>query len=254
MLSVIIPSYKDPLLNKTVESLLQNAKGDVEIICVLDGYWEAPIDDPRVKLIHLGENKGMRNAINMGVRVANGEYIMKLDSHCMVDEGFDIALIEVHQDNWIQVPTRKRLDANKWEIINDGRPDVDYLYLDENLKGVLWNERNNNLTLREKKIDDIVSFQGSCYFMKKDFFHKIRILDNKHFGPMGHESQEIVFKCWMKGGRVVRNKTTWYAHWHRTSSLKSPNSSRDKSRECLAVWYGRRKKKIDRFIKLYGNK
>ena len=77
MLSVIIPSYKDPLLNKTVDDLLQKAKGDIEIICILDGYWCAPIDDPRVKVIHFGKNRGMREAINAGVRLAKGEYIMR---------------------------------------------------------------------------------------------------------------------------------------------------------------------------------
>ena len=70
MISIIIPSYRDPYLNDTVGSLLQNAKGEIEVICVLDGYWEAPIGDPRVKVVHLGRNKGMRNAINVGVRAA----------------------------------------------------------------------------------------------------------------------------------------------------------------------------------------
>lgn len=52
MVSVVIPSYRDPLLNKTVESLLENCSGEIEIICVLDGYWASPIADPRVKVIH----------------------------------------------------------------------------------------------------------------------------------------------------------------------------------------------------------
>ena len=38
MLSVIIPSYKDPLLHKTIESLLENAEREIEIIAVLDDY------------------------------------------------------------------------------------------------------------------------------------------------------------------------------------------------------------------------
>ena len=251
MLSIIIPSYKDVYLNKTVESLLQNARGEIEIICVLDGYWQAPIDDKRVRVVHIGQNRGMRSAINMGIKVANGEYIMKLDSHCMVDEGFDIKLISVHKENWIQVPTRKRLDADKWELINDGRPDINYLKLDKELKGTLNDEKNKDASLKDKMIDDIVAFQGSCYFMTKEFYNKLKILDDNSFGPMGHESQEITFKCWLKEGRVVRNKTTWYAHWHRTSSTDSPNKDRSKSRETLMRWYGKRKKSIDYFIKLY---
>lgn len=59
MLSVIIPSWKDPLLHKTIKSLLDNAKGEVEIIVILDGYWpETPIiEDKRIKVLHLGKNR-----------------------------------------------------------------------------------------------------------------------------------------------------------------------------------------------------
>ncbi len=70
MLSVIIPSYKDPLLNKTAESLLVNAEGDIEVIAVLDGYWQEVVGDPRVRVVHLGKNRGMRGAINAGVLVS----------------------------------------------------------------------------------------------------------------------------------------------------------------------------------------
>ena len=37
-LSIIIPSYYDPLLQKTIDSLLENAEGEIEIIAILDGY------------------------------------------------------------------------------------------------------------------------------------------------------------------------------------------------------------------------
>jgi len=37
-LSVIIPSYKDPLLFKTIQSILDNFTGNFDIIPVLDGY------------------------------------------------------------------------------------------------------------------------------------------------------------------------------------------------------------------------
>jgi len=118
MLSIIIPSYKDPLLNKTVESLLENAKGDIEIICVLDGYWMAPIDDPRVKVIHLGKNRGMREAINAGVAISKGEYLMRTDEHCIFCEGYDLGLTANLQDNWIMTPRRYYLDAKKWEVMD----------------------------------------------------------------------------------------------------------------------------------------
>ena len=55
------------MLNKTIESLLANAEGEIEVIAVLDGYWQEVVGDPRVRVLHLGKNRGMRGAINAGI-------------------------------------------------------------------------------------------------------------------------------------------------------------------------------------------
>lgn len=256
LLSVIIPSYKDPYLKKTIGSLLDNSEGDIEIIAVCDGYSPASdtlISHPKVKYICLGKNIGMRGAINAGVAISNGKYLMKSDSHCSFAAGFDRTLISESREKRIQVPTRKRLDAEKWSLINDGRADINYLFLDKNYRGRLWNKKNNDEKLKDKLIDPIVAFQGSCYFMERSFWEKLDILDDKSFGGMGHESQEIVFKCWLAGGEVVRNKKTWYAHWHRSFG-SAPD--RSKSRDCLIRWLMNKKRLsvIEKGIKKYGYK
>src|SRR3990167_10131090 len=93
ILSVVIPSYKDPYITKTIDSLLVNSKlGDqLEIIAIFDGYWPTfeIREDDRVRYIHLGKNRGMRGAINAGVTVSRGEYIMRVDEHIMVCPGYD---------------------------------------------------------------------------------------------------------------------------------------------------------------------
>jgi len=112
MLSVIIPSFKDPLLFKTIESLLENAEGEIEIIAVLDGYWPdaAMINDERVKYLHIGKNRGMREAINAGVAISRGEYIMRTDEHCVFGKGYDVILTNSLESNWIVTPRRYFLD------------------------------------------------------------------------------------------------------------------------------------------------
>lgn len=69
MVSIIIPAYKDPFLQKTIDSLLENAEGEIEIIPVLDGYIpETEVkSDSRVKVISFKKNQGMRGAINAGL-------------------------------------------------------------------------------------------------------------------------------------------------------------------------------------------
>ena len=115
-LSVVIPSYKDPLMFKTVESILSSSGlGDeLEIISVLDGYWPSTtIQDPRVRFLHLGRNRGMRGAINAGVLIARGDYIMRTDEHCMFAKDFDKVILETIEDNWIVTARRFFLDPVK---------------------------------------------------------------------------------------------------------------------------------------------
>lgn len=218
MVSVIIPARKERYLNKTIEGLKENLKGDYEIIVTLDGEDEKRIEG--VRYIYNKESKGMRTAINQAVEIAKGDYILKLDAHCMIDEEMDVKLVENHKDNWVQIPTRKRLNAKTWEL--EDRPDVNYMYLNKDFMGIV----NRN----QRGGEETETFQGSCYFMRRNYFKKLGLLDDVNFAGSGHEAQEICFKVKADGGKIIRNKKTWYAH-ARLGRLFS--TDRTKSREYI---------------------
>jgi glycosyltransferase involved in cell wall biosynthesis len=226
--SVIIPSRNEIYLQKTVEDILKNARGEIEVIVTLDGYWvDVTSTDARVTYLHLGNAQGMRNAINSAVAVAEGKYLLKCDAHVSFDPGFDLKLAADCEDNWVVVPRRKRLDAINWKILDNGKPDVDYEYLsfpvkDEHgqhtgLHGRVWEERAK----KRKKllIDDNMSAQGSCWFMHKSYYEYLELEDAENYGTFNHEFQEIGLKCWLSGGRVIVNKNTWYAHLHKDKTM-----------------------------------
>ena len=226
MLSIIIPSRNEKYLNKTLEDLLSKAKGAIEIIIVLDGYWQVPIiTDDRIIYIHKGLARGMRAAINSAVAIAKGKYIMKTDAHCMFDEGYDEVLKADCEKNWVVVPRRKRLDPETWSLKDVNKPDVDYMFLcsptnpedfgGAGLNGKIWDEKNKDPELKKILIDDLMSAQGSCWFMHRDYFYELELMDEESYGIFWNEFQEIGLKCWLSGGRVVVNKKTWYAHWHK---------------------------------------
>ena len=232
MLSVIIPSRSPQYLQKTVNDLLNKAEQEIEVIIVFDGIWAESSEfnynvDERVRIIHHGiqfNNYGMRASINRGMAIAKGNYVMKIDEHCMVDKGFDRKLKEDCEDDWVVIPRRKRLDPEKWENIKDRRPDIDYMFISFPFKkpndktcglhGEIWTERI--LQRKDILIDETPSLQGSCYFMKKKYWDEvIGPLDEKHYGPFTAEAQEVGFKAWFSGGKVMRNKKTWYSHMHK---------------------------------------
>lgn len=251
MVSIVIPSRNEQFLNNTIEDLLIKAQGDIEIIVNLDGYWHDPIiDDPRVRYIHKGTAQGMRQGINSCVAISRGEYIMKIDAHCMVDEGFDVKLVADCEPNWVVIPRRKRLDAEKWEIQDVGKPDVDYNYLSfpddpadfggAGLNGRIWTQKALDRTDPKYDIDEELSFQGSCWFMPKQHFIDMELMDHENWGAFWNEAQEIGFKTWLSGGKVMRNKKTWYAHLHKGKKYgrgyNMPNSWAEKGASYANQW------------------
>lgn len=229
MISVLIPARNEIFLHKTIKDLLAKARGEIEVIAVLDGYWPPTnelIDDPRVVYLHFGQSGGMRNGINSAAAIAKGEYLMKSDAHCMFDEGFDLKLKE-HipeyvnddgDDNWIVIPRRLRLDAENWTLQETEKPPVDYEFLsspaDAGIKGNKWNQRT--VERMDILIDETMSFQGSCWFMTKNhYINRLGGMSSEGYGDFVREAQEIGLKTFLSGGRVYTNKHTWYAHLHK---------------------------------------
>jgi len=255
MLSVIIPSYKDPLLNKTVESLLESSelpKDQLEIICVLDGYWTQPIDDPRVRLVHLGKNRGMREAINAGVAVSRGEFIMRTDEHCMFAPGYDVVLTRDCEDAMIMIPRRYYLDPVKWEIMDMPPNDCDKLVIDKVHKkftGFNWKERAEEL--KDVPIIETMAFQGSCWCMKRSWWDKvIGKLQTEGYGPLWQDSHEMSFKTWRAGGKLMTNKQTWFAHKHREFPRTHNNGTKENPSNNEASWKYAMDVWMDDYIKI----
>lgn len=214
MLSVIIPSRESSYLQKTVDDLIANAIDPIEVVVVLDGYWPENFDwkTKGIKVIHQ-DAFGMRAAINTGVAYSTGKFIMKVDEHCKFDHGYDRRLFSAGGDKSVVIPRRYRLEPDTWTVIEDGRPPIDYMYLQNKngyMHGTEWKKKS------EVMIDYTMSFQGSCWYMPRSFWDSIiGPLDDINYGQFANEAQEIGNKAWLGGGEVIVNKNTWYAHWHR---------------------------------------
>lgn len=233
--SAIVLSRNEIFLTKTIKDLLVKAQGNVEVIAMLEGYWpNEVVNDPRVHYIHSGTPRGLRGAMNAGVAIARGEFVMKVDAHCMFGPGYDTILADNCEPNWVAVPTRYRLEPENWIRTGDailpahateteparegGRPPINYLRLDartDRINVVLWKKKNKDRRLDADEIDDILTMQGSVFFMPKAYYHELELLDDVNYGTFRKDPQEVAFKAWCSGGRVVRNKKTWYAHLHK---------------------------------------
>jgi glycosyltransferase involved in cell wall biosynthesis len=232
--SVIIPARNERFLVPTIEDVFKNARGEVEVIAVLEGYtpdnWKETVAKyPALHTIQHHEAKGMRAAINAGAASAisrGAKYLAKFDAHCCFGEGFDEIIKADMDKDWIVVPRRKRLDPDTFAPRNDGRLDIDYHYLTfpDNVKdfggpglnGRVWDER-----ARERLdilLDEEMSSQGSGWAMHAAYFTELELMDAANYGQFWNEFQELGLKCWLSGGQVMVNKKTFYAHWHKGSA------------------------------------
>jgi glycosyltransferase involved in cell wall biosynthesis len=223
--SILIPACKEKFLNQTLQDLLDNCTGDFEIIVSLDGYWpEEILENEKIRYVHFGARRGMRSGINAAAAIATGEYLLKIDGHCMVDKGFDEKLKADMEDNWIVIPRRHRLDADLWELQEVNKPPVDYEYLcfpranpnEVGLHGNIWNARTiERMDDPKYLIDENMSFQGSCWFMTRKHWDWLGGMSEVGYETFVQEAQELGMKTWLGGGKVMTNKKTWYAHLHK---------------------------------------
>lgn len=220
----MVVSRNEEFMYRTVQDLHEKARGEHEIIVLLDEKDQPVPDYPEVRVIKKVGPPGLRTAINQAVEAARGKYVMKTDGHCMYDEGFDVKLAANMEDNWVVIPRRYSLIPETWEI-NPARPIIDYEYLVfpfvEELHSVRtggkWYQRA--IDRKELILDEEMAFQGSCWFTTKEHFQGIGAFDvNTATGDQFVlESEELANKTWLSGGKCMVNKATWYAHLHKGS-------------------------------------
>lgn len=239
MISAIIPSFKEPLLKPTVADILKNAVGEIEVICVLDGNWVTPeIDDPRIRLLHLGKVRGMRDAINAGVSIARGDILMRSDAHCSFAPGFDKVIADSIGDNEIMTATRYTLDPLKWELMDN--PPVNFCKLaikgdgeGRKFSAVPFKERDEKM--RDVMIAETEGMQGSVWWMKRSWWEKVIVeLQTGGYGPLIQDSHEMHFKTLQAGGRMVLNKNTWHSHRERSFGRTHDTHNKEMPANCDA--------------------
>ncbi len=257
ILSVVIPARNERWLARTVQDVLGHAKAETEVIVVCDNSWPDPPlqDHPRLTVVHYSEPIGQRAAVNQAVRLSRAKYVMKLDGHSAVDDGFDVKLMAPYEDGRLRwdcttIPRMYNLHVYDWQCQNcQGRTyqgakptecptckgaefamlevwaprmnrRTDFARFDAELHFQYWHHYEHR---PESKGDlmDVMSSVGACFFMRREWFRKIGGLDEAH-GFWGQFGTEISCKSWLGGGRQVVNKTTWFSHYFRVGGAGFP--------------------------------
>ena len=224
LLSIIIPSADPRFLPRMIPSLLDAARGPVEIIVSLDGVEADLPHDPRVIPVP-HPRYGMRGALNAARAHVRGDYVLKTDEHCLFAPGFDEQLKADYQPGTLLIPRRYSLDAEQWAIEDNPKGPRDFHYLscpvwsirekdDYSMHGIEWPARTK-ARLNGPVVDETMSWQGSAYFMSRGHYEWLGPLQEEQWGSFAGEPQEIGLKTQLNGSRIMVTKSTWYAHLHK---------------------------------------
>ena len=255
-LSVLIASRNEEFLVRTVNDVLDKRRANTEVIVILDGAWSDPEleENPDVTVIYHRESVGQRGGINEAAKLSKAKYIMKLDAHCIMDEGFDVKLMADMKPDWTVIPMQYNLHAFNWKCKKCGNewyqgPTPTFCHNPGEGKGqnkecdgkvfervMVWEKRkrrhtefwrfDKNLQFKywgglgkrpesQTEVAETMSFIGACWFMERERFLDLGGLDEDH-GSWGQVGTEMSCKAWLSGGKLMVNKKTWYAHLFRT--------------------------------------
>lgn len=245
VVSILIPARNEEYLDATVRDLLKNLRLDFEILVGIDGSDQTvpPFIDERIRVIRSEDRIGMRPMINRLAREARGEYLIRLDAHCTVDEGLDAKLVEVcrREGHVGVVALRYELDAKAWQ--RRDKTDIPYRRLTHEsedgcgLRSLAWPEWAE--AHRDEEIGETMTCSGSSWTCRRDTFLGWGGFDERH-GIFGQEGCEIACMFWLSGGRFLVHKGTWYAHWNRGKAPYSlgPNQKPQSIEHSKWLWQG----------------
>ena len=215
MISVVVPIYNvEKFLGQCIESIINQTYNDIEIILVDDGSTdnsgkicdEYKSIDNRIRVIHK-VNGGLSSARNVGMRIAQGEYICFIDS----DDYIDSQMLEI-----------MKKQIKNADIVICGKEDI-------------WGNDAHNITSSDLESNyDIISMSGEVafeHFLLEDkegyvvawnklYRTHIFIQYNIKF-PEGkiHEDCFTIYKLFIHSQKVVYIDIPLYKYRHREGSI-----------------------------------
>lgn len=268
-LSVLIPArnehyYDIDLLAETITNVLANTSDRTEIIAVLDGYWpKQPLPvHSRVTILHHNQSIGQRAATNEAARIATGEYVMKLDAHCALDNNFDEKLLSTFAPHWTVTPALynllvfhwkcracswlkdqspkpgkcKQCNGRRFDQVKQWRPRDGSEGTDVDRKGgkrtaylSAWRfdtrlEYTQWGELAKRQTGPIIDTMSLLGACWAMTRKRYREIEpsDERYGSWGQQGTEIACKTWLSGGELKTNTNTWFAHFFRVGGIGFP--------------------------------
>lgn len=210
MISVIIPTYKEPdVLDLCLRSAIEGQVNKNEIIVVVDGYYDLNKQvlekhKDHITILNFEENQGLCRATNFGVYNASNELILIVNDDNVFPKDWDIELEKDYIPNSVISP-------NQIEPI----PSMFKQFVIENLgRDPKTFDLQKFWDYKSPKHNLLCDYCGSTLpiFMSKFDYLKVGGWDESYPGPWVVD-WEFFMKCEMNGMKMIRSYNCHFYHF-----------------------------------------
>jgi len=191
LVSVIISDLFERHLPETIENLRETADGPIEIIVKSDD-----------------EQRGMRHCLNMAAHEAKGEFLFKLDGHCIMTKHWDTILKTTCENPKDMAVCRIRgINESNWKMKDKGFSFVT-IYPDLSIGSI------GDFVDDDPDVAETMASIGCGWMVHKDQFMDLG-MNWLHLGRYGNLGVEWALKIWLSGGRTLVNRHVICGHLFR---------------------------------------
>ena len=207
LISVIVPVYNvAPYLELALDSIRYQSYQNLEIILINDGSTDdsesickdIASQDERFRYIYQ-ENAGASVARNRGLDLANGEYIIFVDS----DDWLERNAIEFLYQNLIKYDTD--IASGNYNMYHDVNQQFHIKVFDDDYSETLYDNREDIVKhIAEQEMRDMAWSGPVMKLFKRELFDGLRF-------PVGKSVEDtfIMYKVFIKAKRVIDEMMAW---------------------------------------------
>ena len=225
MISVIIPTYKEPeALDVCLRSAINGQRRNNQIIVVVDGFYEVNKDvldkyEDSIEILVLEENVGLCRATNLGVYNAKFDKILIVNDDNVFSDVWDQVLLEEYKPGCVLAPNQIEPTPSmfkQFHIKDLGRDPKTF-----DLQAY-WDYED---TIRESKADE----SGSTLpiFMNKYDYIRLGGWDENYEAGMVAD-WDFFLKCAISDLKMIR---TYNCHFYHFASISTNGEKRQQAEQ-----------------------
>jgi glycosyltransferase involved in cell wall biosynthesis len=225
MISVIIPTYKEPeALNVCLQSAIAGQRLNNQIIVVVDGFYEVNKEvldkyEESIEILVLEENVGLCRATNLGVYNAKFDKILIVNDDNVFPDVWDQVLLEEYKPGYVLAPNQIEPTPSIFRQfhIKDLGKDPKTFDLQ-----AYWDYENS---IRESKTEE----SGSTLpiFMNKYDYIRLGGWDENYEAGMVAD-WDFFLKCAISDLKMIR---TYNSHFYHFASISTNGEKRQQAEQ-----------------------